>query len=165
MPKRTKLEIAEKLFPNHDIEEWQLSSVQESEIPPFTMDELLQVLVDIRNKKAPGPDGIVPEMVKIFLKTAPDFCLGLFNRLLKKGVFPTTWKSAKLVLIEKEKKPGDTESSYRPICLLDSMGKVFERLIKIRLEKEIVINGGLSPHQYGFMAGKSTIDAMLEVKR
>ncbi|KAI5731894.1 hypothetical protein M8J77_018009 [Diaphorina citri] len=64
-----------------------------------------------------------------------------------------------------QKKPDDTEKSYRPICLLDILGKVYEKLIKIRLEEEIGKKGGLSPEQFGFISGRSTVDAMLEVKR
>lgn len=157
----SKLEAARKLFP----QQWNLPSINEAEVPLFTLDELLEVLTKIKNKKAPGPDGLVPEVVKLLIKTAPDFCLRLFNSLLLKGDFPDIWKTAQLVLIEKPKKSTDREQSYRPICLLDGMGKVLERLLKIRLEEEIVRKGGLSPMQYGFTAGKSTIDAMLEVQK
>lgn len=160
-----KLEEADKLFPQQHTEDWEREHVEESEIPPFCLDELLSVCTAIKNKKAPGPDGIVPEITKELIMTAPNFCLEMFNNLLKKGCFPDIWKIAKLVLIEKPMKPTDKNTSYRPICLLDGMGKVFERLLKKRLEDEIVNNGGLSPQQYGFIPGRSTVDAMLEVKK
>lgn len=35
-------------------------------------------------------------------------------------------------------------SSLRPICLLNAMGKVYERLIKIELEEELERSAGLS---------------------
>lgn len=165
IPTIEKLDVASKLFPEHKIEEWRTGSVTLAEIPPFTLDEVLTVCVNIKNKKAPGPDGIVPEIVKTFIKAAPDFCLKLFNDLLRQGLFPDVWKTAKLILIEKERKPTDTETSYRPICLLDALGKVFEKLIKVRLEEELDKSGGLAPLQFGFVAGKSAIDAMLEVKK
>ncbi|KAI5715842.1 hypothetical protein M8J77_023429 [Diaphorina citri] len=160
-----KLKIAKKLFPVHELPEWNKAEIPPAEIPPFTIDELLQTYMEIKNKKAPGPDGIVPEVTKVLIKTAPDYCLALFNQLAKEGRFPDEWKIAKLVLIEKEKKPTDAEKSFRPLCLLDGMGKVYEKLLKIRIEKEIENNGGLSPLQYGFTSGKSTIDAIMEVKR
>ncbi|KAI5730899.1 hypothetical protein M8J77_001764 [Diaphorina citri] len=159
-----KLREADKLFPQQNVEEWELEQTQEDEIPLFSLDELLNVCIATKNKKAPGPDGIVPEITKELILTAPSFCLELYNNLLKKGLFPNTWKKAKLVLIEKPKKSADTETSFRPICLLDGLSKVYERLIKKRLEDEIETNGGLSPQQFGFRSGKSTIDAMLEVK-
>lgn len=160
-----KVSIAKKLFPVEKIVHFPRDEVREEEIPPFTLDELLQVYSEIRNKKAPGPDGIVPEITKVLIKTAPDYCLNIFNLCAKRGCFPEEWKVAKLVLLEKEKKPTDTEKSYRPICLLDGIGKIYEKLIQIRLSSEIERNGGLSPQQYGFRSGKSTLDAMLEVRR
>lgn len=159
-----KMRIAKKLFPVQEVPSWETETVEE-DIPPFTLDEILQVHFEIKNKKAPGPDGLIPEVIKTLIKAAPDFCLNLFNKLIERGHFPDAWKKANLVLLEKEKKPSDTEKAYRPICLLDGLGKVFERLIKLRIETEIEKNGGLSPLQFGFTRNKSTIDAMMEVKQ
>jgi hypothetical protein len=39
---------------------------------------------------------------------------------------PPQWKEAALVLLPKEGKPSGRPSSYRPICLLDETGKLFE---------------------------------------
>lgn len=159
-----KVAVADKLFPQHPITDWQTYHLRMEDIPLFTLDELLEVYTEIACGKAPGPDGISPEIIKIFIKTVPDAFLNLINEQLKLGKFPNIWKTARLVLIEKERKLGESNTSYRPICLLDILGKVYEKLIKIRLELEISKSGGLSPRQYGFVAGRSTIDAMLEVK-
>jgi len=67
------------------------------------------------------------------------------------------------MLIPKAGKPSEEASSYRPICLIDALGKVFERLICTRLEEAISSSGGLSPHQYGFRKCFSTTDAILKV--
>ncbi|SPP81369.1 blast:Putative 115 kDa protein in type-1 retrotransposable element R1DM, partial [Drosophila guanche] len=50
-----------------------------------------------------------------------------------------------------------------PICLLDTIGKVFEKVIATRLSAAIEAAGGLSPEQYGFRKGKSTLDAISKV--
>lgn len=81
------------------------------------------------------------------------------NENLLKGTFPRRWKRAKLILIEKPK-PAGGDKQYRPICLLDTAGKLFEHLIKQRLIKELK----LSVNQYGFREKKSTIDAMYVIK-
>ncbi|XP_070142321.1 uncharacterized protein [Drosophila kikkawai] len=51
----------------------------------------------------------------------------------------------------------------KPICLLDTIGKVFERVISTRLGEAIEAAGGLSPEQYGFTKGRSTLDAIARV--
>jgi len=73
------------------------------------------------------------------------------------------WKTAKLVLVPKSNKPLDQPSSYRPICLLNTMGKFFERIIKCRLESYLEGSAGLNNRQYGFRRGKSTVDAIYKV--
>jgi len=39
----------------------------------------------------------------------------VFGKCLKKGSFPLAWRRAKLVLLPKKGKPGDSPSSYRPM--------------------------------------------------
>ncbi|KAL4104244.1 hypothetical protein QTP88_019553 [Uroleucon formosanum] len=65
-----------------------------------------------------------------------------------------------LAVLPKGNKPLDQPSSYRPICLLNTIGKVFERIIKKRLEAHLEVTRGISSHQFGFMKGRSTIDAI-----
>lgn len=158
---RQKREIAEELFPRHEKVTWRVEEVSEMNIPKFTMEEVGEAFLNTRNKKAPGPDGIGGEIVKVFFEAAPEYCVNIFNKLLVEGKFPKIWKKGKLALIEKGIKEG--KMTYRPICLLDTMGKVYERLIRERLNEEIKMKGDLSENQYGFREGRSTVDAMLSV--
>lgn len=58
------------------------------------------------------------------------------------------------------KSPSQTEaSSFRLLCMLDSTGKLLERLILMRLSTFIVEIGGLAPNQFGFRPGIGTSDA------
>lgn len=50
--------------------------------------------------------------------------------------------------------------SYRPKSLLNMVGKLFERIIKQRLEKHLEDTNGLSDKQYGFRMRRSTVDAI-----
>ncbi|XP_072766612.1 uncharacterized protein [Anoplolepis gracilipes] len=83
--------------------------------------------------------------------------------LNKHGAFPQQWKQAKLVLLPKEGKEEGTPSAYRPICLLDEVSKIFERIIAKRLVRHISREGGLHEEQYGFREGRSTVDAISRV--
>ncbi|XP_017771856.1 PREDICTED: uncharacterized protein LOC108559190 [Nicrophorus vespilloides] len=64
-----------------------------------------------------------------------------------------SWKTAKLVLVKKPGKPIEAPSSYRPLCMIDTMGKDYEQLILSRLKDEIARCRGLSDRQYGFREG------------
>lgn len=56
----------------------------------------------------------------------------LFNALLCLGCFPENWKKAIVILIKKPGKDNSNPDSYRPISLLTSLSKVFEKLIHSR---------------------------------
>ncbi|CAB0040069.1 unnamed protein product, partial [Trichogramma brassicae] len=77
--------------------------------------------------------------------------------------FPSSWKRQRLVLLPKPGKPPDEPSSYRPLCMLDTAGKILERIICDPLEAFTERPGGLSERQYGFRKGRSTIDAIDDV--
>ncbi|KAL7298855.1 hypothetical protein TKK_0007965 [Trichogramma kaykai] len=77
------------------------------------------------------------------------------------GVFPSPWKRQRLVVLLKPGKPPDAPSSYlRPLCMLDTAGKILERIICGRLEVYTEALAGLSDRQHGFRRGRSTIDAI-----
>ena len=112
----------------------------------FTQDEVRQVLEGFKDKKAPGPNGITNEIVKIAFKAIPKTMAQLYNECLRTGHFPEKWKIAKVLMIVK---PGREESSdpsmYRPISLLNTEGKILEKLLIKRiphhLHKTDALNG------------------------
>jgi len=115
--------------------------------------------------KAPGPDGIPGRVWALVLGPMGARLRRLFNNCLKTGTFPSVWKKANLVLIHKEGKPAELPSAYRPICLLDEVGKLFERIIAGRLVQHLSRNGpDLSEEQFGFRGGLSTIDAIAHLR-
>lgn len=104
----------------------------------FSREKLKQALLDLNSGKAPGLDGIPAEAIKETGKVAGEWLLEVMNRLLSKQTFPNSWKTAKLVLIPNGN-PGDDK--YRSICLLNSISKLYESLMKQRLEEERVTKG------------------------
>ncbi|GJQ74571.1 hypothetical protein Trydic_g21432 [Trypoxylus dichotomus] len=117
----------------------------------------------LAQRRAPGPDNITNEILKLVYQHSPHLLLDMYNECLAAGVFPTRWKVARLVLITKKQGDPDDPSTYRPLCMLDTAGKVLERLIRTRLQAVMEDAGGLSPRQYGFRRGRSTADALREV--
>lgn len=134
-------------------------------VPAFTADELEGAWRKMTPRKSSGPDGIPPEAVRLAADVVPDAMLQLFNRLLLRGEFPSCWRTARLVLLQKTGKPEGNPSSYRPLCLLNTLGKLFEQLLLQRLNGELDRTGGLAEHQYGFRQRRSTVDALQAVMR
>lgn len=115
---------------------------------------------------APGPDGIPGRAWVLALSAGlGDRLRRLFDGCLRIGVFPKEWKEAKLVLLKKDGRPVDSPSAYRPICLLDEAGKLFERIIADRLCTHLwQVGPDLSNDQFGFRQARSTVDAILRVR-
>lgn len=118
--------------------------------------------------KAPGPDGFR----LILWKRAPEeitrWVTHIFNMCLKSGEFPCNWKCANLVLIPKASNPNaglpiSDIPKARPICLLDELGKTFERVLADRIHQWQVSNPGsdVSRFQFRFRENRSTCDALL----
>lgn len=115
--------------------------------------------------KSPGIDRIPNEVLKMVIDMNPELLLDMCNRCLRNGSFPRTWKKEKLVLFRKGNKPLVKTSSYRSICLLNTMGKPLEGLILQRLENCIKDENSLSRNLYGFRKVVATIDAIIEAVR
>jgi hypothetical protein len=79
-----------------------------------------------------------------------DLLLKVYNACLREGLFPKQWKIGRLVLVSKGKGGVDEPSSYQLLCMLDTAGKVLEKLIRRRLTGGIKEQGDLSPKQFGF---------------
>ena len=69
------------------------------------------------------------------------------------------------VQIGKGKGPVDAPSSYRPLCMLDTAGKLLKELVRRPLQTAIIAAGNLSGRQYGFRMGRFTDDALQKIVR
>lgn len=152
-----RMEIVSHLFPNRT-DSWSEGTLVEG-VTPFTLVELRDAGQRIKEGKAPGPDGIPPGVIKEAIHVAPDMLMSMMNEQLQKQQFPRQWKLAKVILLWKSGRSIDSPTAYRPICLLDVMGKLYEALIQRRLEIELERGEGLSEAQFGFRRGRSTIQA------
>jgi len=134
--------------------------------PPITVDEVGRAVARLPSGKAPGPDLVPNEIIRLAFGRFPEVFVECYNACLASGDFPSRWKRARLILLSKGRgKPPDLPSSYRPISLLDGAGKVFERVLLNRLESHIARAGAISDTQYGFRRGRSTTDAIEDVLR
>jgi hypothetical protein len=154
-------EIVEELFPQHP---WVQANVARGDKgTPFTIEELKDAGTRIGLKKSGGPDGTPPEAVAEALRADPGKVLTALNQALRDETFPASWKTARLVLLKKEGRPDGRSSSYRPLSLLNVLGKLYEQLLNARLRDELELGEHLSVRQYGFRKGKSTMNALEDV--
>ena len=86
----------------------------------------------------------------------------LINLSIRDGIFPDCLKLAKVIPVYKKGEKNDI-NNYRPISLIPVFAKIFEHILKGQLCDYFEANGLFSSNQFGFRAGRSTTDAVLEL--
>ncbi|CAI6369861.1 unnamed protein product [Macrosiphum euphorbiae] len=94
-------------------------------------------------------------MVKMFDDEALKPLVNIINDIIYNGLIPNSFKLSIITPIHKKGSKTNVEN-YRPISLLTTFSKIFERVIKLRLANYLEENMLLPPTQFGFRKGFST---------
>lgn len=118
-----------------------------------TNDEIKQAIKILPANKGPGPDHIHPKIIKNMQNVLIPELNHLFNTSIKNHHFPNILKTS---IITPVPKTGNLQlmKNYRPITTLNSIAKVFENIIYIKLHKNIMHN--ITTQQHGFLKKRST---------
>jgi hypothetical protein len=84
----------------------------------------------------------------------------VFNCCIDDGCFPDELKKTKVIPVHKKGDRNDY-SQYRPISIVPTLSKVFEKLISKQIVDFLDQNQLLYKDQFGFRTNHSTIDAVL----
>lgn len=125
--------------------------------------EIVNHIKSLKINKSPGHDGIPNIVLHNLPRKGIAFLATLFNACLRISYFPTTWKHSQIIVIHKPGKPSSQVSSYRPISLLPTLSKLFEKIIKKRLDSYVNSTSLIPPHQFGFRSHHSTTHQLLRV--
>ena len=115
---------------------------------PFDNDDVINTIKKIANK-APGPS----KLRKPFISNLPPNIISnithLFNSCYAVAYYPSQFKLADMVFIPKDGRTSDP-TNYRPISLLNFLGKVFATLLNRKLVRHLETNNILKESQFGF---------------
>lgn len=132
---------------------------------PITMAELSYIMNNLNIKKAPGPDKLNNKIIEEVFKANKDLLLAVYNKCFFLQCFPKPWKGANVIFIDKKPEINNkTASNYRPICLLNSLGKIYEKILLNRLQYHVGDLRLLNERQHGFQKGKSIITACTQLR-
>ena len=123
--------------------------------------EVKEALKRMKGGKAMGPDCIPIEVWKGLGDIAIVWLTKLFNLIFRANKMPEEWRRSILVPIFKNK--GDVQSctNYRGIKLMSHTMKLWERVIEHRLRRMTSV----TKNQFGFMPGRSTMEAIFLVRQ
>lgn len=116
------------------------------------------------NTSAPGPDHLGWDSLKRLCRNdqLSTFFLRLFNQGTTLHTWPKELKASDTCVTPKHNKTDHSVlKAYRPICLLRTIGKLWEKLIANRLQHDCAVHGLLHPSQCGGVRSHSTEDAGL----
>ena len=137
-----------------------LPHCKENEFLNSTFDfvEFNTALNNTKVHSAPGIDGIdydtlskLPVKYKLIL-------LDLYNQMYWTGEYPDQWKTSYLHFISKS-----DGQNVRPISLTSCVCKLFEKIIKTKLEWWVEYTNILPTSQSGFRKGRCTIDSLADL--
>lgn len=103
------------------------------DISEFSHIEVVMAAKILPNGKAPGPDGIPNEVLKAAVEACPNRVTSLFNVCIKSAHYLLESKTANLVLLPKPENTLYNPAVYRPLCMLNTTGKLFKKLHTRRL--------------------------------
>ena len=154
-------------YPPEDPDDYRFDVGNEHELVADVDEQTLIKLVKfLKLGKAPGPDTIHNEVLRLGTTTSLFHHLArLFTSSIQLGYIPTTWKLATLRMLLKPDKPVNLTTSYRPISLISSIMKLFERVIEQRLRSHLEDIGFINKHQSGFRRAKSTDDHLFRLSQ
>jgi len=133
---------------------------------PFMKQEVQAALEKFDPRKAPGEDALNSEILLQVFRRIPTSFTEIYNECLQRGHFPTCWKRSIIIPIMKPGKEGLNEvHKYRQISLINTGGKLLEKLLIGRIDYHLHSNNLLNSNQYGFIPQKSTVDIALAVKQ
>jgi hypothetical protein len=121
-----------------------------------TPEEVQEAIRSLKFGRAPGPNGIPNRAQKYLSRRAVSLLVQIFNAVLLTHHFPTVSKYARVISILIPGKDPELPSSHRPISLLDTIGKLFEKILLARI-LFVVNESGLTRYEYfGFRPRHST---------
>ena len=130
---------------------------------PYSWEEVrvwvLRVLGRTKNGSAPGPDGISYRLIKAVRDTrlGRELVGEVVDNLIS-GVIPVAWRKMRVVFIPKPGRDLTLTKSWRPLNLINCVGKLGEKVVADRIQD---FGGDLFHRlQFGSVRGRSAVDVL-----
>ena len=137
-----------------------LPVMEELDDPP-SLEELGKAIDSLACGKAPGKDGIPPEIIKAGKTTLIHHLHKLLCQCWEDGAMPQDMRDANIVTLYKNKGDGSDCNNYRGISLLNIVGKAFARVVLNKLQ---TLASRVYPEcQCDFRAERLTIDMIFSL--
>ena len=126
----------------------------------LTEADFINEINTLSSNSAPGPDGFPAILLKKSRhQLATPLCL-IWRNILDKSQTPHLLKSSYITPIFKKGNQGLPEN-YRPVALTSNVSKVFEKIVRSKIQKHLEDNNLFNCNQHGFRSGRSCLSQLL----
>ena len=132
------------------------------EFNPIDQQQVEKIIDKLQNKNSCASDGISTRLLKHLKSSISGPLAFLINQSIQNCTFPNALKVARVISLFKKGNRHDP-NNYRPISILPSISKVFEKVIQMQIVDFFDTNCLFSSGQYGFRSNHSTELAALEL--
>ena len=124
--------------------------------------EIVRIVTELNNKWSAGYDAIPVNIMKSSIRYIAEPISRLINSSFSNGIFPNCLKVAKVCPIYKSGAK-NTFTNYRPISILPSFSKIYEKAVSLRLMTFLEAKCNIIDNQYGFRSKRSTYMALMQM--
>ncbi len=130
-------------------------------LPAITEEEVHRTILAVPPMKAPGPDGIINKILQLISPQITPHLTRVFNQSLQLGYCPLHFRESSTVVLRKPGKDDYTvPKAYRPIALLNTIGKIMDAVIAKRISYITEKHQLLPRTHIGGRKGRSTEHAI-----
>jgi hypothetical protein len=132
------------------------------DIKTFSTKEVTSIIKTLKTKHSYGYDEISTKILKLSANYICSPLTHILNKSILSGIFPDRMK---YLIVQPICKKGDktNPTNYRPISLLTSFSKVFEKALHTRITDHLYTYNLLVGNQFGFRKGTATEDAIFKL--
>ena len=131
-------------------------------ILPTSIAEVMTLILQLDDSKPSGPTDIPIKILKVAAPIIVPHVVKIINKSFELGICPNFLKLAKVIPIFKAGRKLEV-TNYRPISLLPTLSKIFEKLMHARLFSFLETHKVIYDSQFGFQKGKSTNHSLIEI--
>lgn len=131
---------------------------------PPTLEETKKAIKQLQAGKAPGPDGIPPEIFKEGGEAIATKLTELMQQFWEEGSVPQDFKDANIIHLYKNKGDRASCDNHRGISLLSIAGKIMARVVLNRITHHL-LDDVVSESQCGFRSNRGTVDMIFALRQ
>ena len=129
---------------------------------PAKPEEVLKIIMGLKNSKSSGIDNINTTVLKLVAKDILPAVTHIINQSLSQSSFPSIWKHSKVIPLLKKDDPLSPKN-YRPVALLPILSKVLEKVVFLQLVEYLDAHKLLHPNHHGSRHSHNTATALIQM--